>query len=162
MSGHLVWSAGQRDRAGEHAIRPGAGPGPRRWRLRSLSVKTARRRRPSLVDGSDFTKLEQRESALNSKPGPRTVPGRAIAPGSPWADMIETGDSYETNEWLDNILVSYHGYISHAALLYANGHDPTGASTSLCTRPAITRNAASPIKSCSTTLFRSGRLTSAP
>jgi epsilon-lactone hydrolase len=47
----------------------------------------------------------------------------AIAPGSPWADMTETGDSYKTNEWLDNILVSYHGYISHAALLYANGHD---------------------------------------
>jgi epsilon-lactone hydrolase len=37
--------------------------------------------------------------------------------------MTETGDSYKTNEWLDNILVSYHGYISHAALLYANGHD---------------------------------------
>jgi epsilon-lactone hydrolase len=37
--------------------------------------------------------------------------------------MTETGDSYKTNERLDNILVSYHGYISHAALLYANGHD---------------------------------------
>ena len=28
--------------------------------------------------GSDFTQLEQRESTLNSKPGPRIVPGRAI------------------------------------------------------------------------------------
>ncbi len=47
-----------------------------------------------------------------------------IAPGTPWADMTETGDSYKTNEWLDNILVSYgSGYLVHAALLYANGHD---------------------------------------
>jgi monoterpene epsilon-lactone hydrolase len=47
----------------------------------------------------------------------------AIAPGSPWSDLTETGDTYKTNEWLDNILVSYNGYISHAATLYANGHD---------------------------------------
>ncbi len=47
-----------------------------------------------------------------------------IAPGTPWSDMTETGDSYKTNEWLDNILVSYgSGYLVHAALLYANGHD---------------------------------------
>ncbi len=47
----------------------------------------------------------------------------AIAPGTPWADLTETGDSYKTNEWVDNVLVSYSGYLSHAALLYANGHD---------------------------------------
>ena len=47
----------------------------------------------------------------------------AIAPGTPWSDMTETGDSYKTNEWVDNVLVSYSGYISHAAALYANGHD---------------------------------------
>jgi acetyl esterase/lipase len=47
----------------------------------------------------------------------------AIAPGSPWSDLTETGDTFKTNEWLDNILVSYHGYLSHAASLYANGHD---------------------------------------
>ncbi len=47
----------------------------------------------------------------------------AIAPGTPWADLTETGDSYKTNEWLDNILVSYSGYLTHAAQLYANGHD---------------------------------------
>jgi acetyl esterase/lipase len=48
----------------------------------------------------------------------------AIGPGTPWADMTETGDSYKTNEWLDNVLVSYsHGYLGHAALLYAHGHD---------------------------------------
>jgi epsilon-lactone hydrolase len=47
----------------------------------------------------------------------------AIAPGTPWADLTETGDSYKTNEWLDNILVSYHGYLQRAAKLYAHGHD---------------------------------------
>jgi len=47
----------------------------------------------------------------------------AIAPGTPWSDLTETGDSYKTNEWLDNVLVSYNGYLRHAAELYANGHD---------------------------------------
>jgi epsilon-lactone hydrolase len=47
----------------------------------------------------------------------------AIAPGTPWADLTETGDTYKTNEWLDNVLVSYDGYLQHAAALYANGHD---------------------------------------
>jgi acetyl esterase/lipase len=47
----------------------------------------------------------------------------AIAPGTPWSDLTETGDTYKTNEWLDNVLVSYNGYLSHAAQLYANGHD---------------------------------------
>jgi acetyl esterase/lipase len=46
-----------------------------------------------------------------------------IAPGTPWSDMTRTGDSYRTNEWLDNILVSYDGYLGRAALLYAAGHD---------------------------------------
>jgi acetyl esterase/lipase len=47
----------------------------------------------------------------------------AIAPGTPWSDLTETGDSYKTNEWLDNVLVSYHGWLGQAAKLYANGHD---------------------------------------
>src|SRR5215470_7088339 len=47
----------------------------------------------------------------------------AIAPGTPWSDLTETGDSYKTNEWLDNVLVSYSGWLGHAAKLYANGHD---------------------------------------
>lgn len=33
----------------------------------------------------------------------------AIAPGTPWADLTDIGDSYKTNEWLDNILVSHDG-----------------------------------------------------
>ena len=47
----------------------------------------------------------------------------AIAPGTPWSDLTETGDTYKTNEWLDNVLVSYSGYIGHAAAIYAAGHD---------------------------------------
>jgi acetyl esterase/lipase len=47
----------------------------------------------------------------------------AIAPGTPWSDLTETGDTYKTNEWVDNVLVSYHGYLRRAAELYANGHD---------------------------------------
>jgi acetyl esterase/lipase len=47
----------------------------------------------------------------------------AIAPGTPWSDLTETGDTYKTNEWLDNVLVSWHGWLGHAAELYANGHD---------------------------------------
>ncbi len=50
------------------------------------------------------------------------MPG-AIAPGTPWTDMTKTGDSYFTNERVDNILVSYDGWIKSAAQLYANGHD---------------------------------------
>lgn len=47
----------------------------------------------------------------------------AMAPGTPWSDLTETGDSDKTNEWLDNVLVRYSGYLSHAAALYAAGHD---------------------------------------
>lgn len=46
-----------------------------------------------------------------------------IAPSTPWADLTETGDSYKTNEWVDNVLVSYSGYLGRAARLYANGRD---------------------------------------
>ena len=59
---------------------------------------------------------------LRAKAEGLPLPG-AIAPGTPWADMTETGDTYRTNEWLDNVLVSYGGYLSHAAKLYAAGHD---------------------------------------
>lgn len=47
----------------------------------------------------------------------------AMAIGTPWADLTETGDTYKTNEWLDNIIVSYRGYLHRAARLYANGND---------------------------------------
>jgi len=44
--------------------------------------------------------------------------------GTPWMDLTETGDTYRTNEWLDNTLVSYRGYLGRAAKLYAGSHDP--------------------------------------
>jgi monoterpene epsilon-lactone hydrolase len=47
----------------------------------------------------------------------------AIAPGTPWSDLTKTGDSYETNEWVDNVLVTWDGWLGRAAKLYAAGHD---------------------------------------
>ena len=47
----------------------------------------------------------------------------AIAPGTPWSDIADTGDTYKSNEWLDNILVSWDGWLGRAAQLYAAGHD---------------------------------------
>src|SRR4029077_6029915 len=47
----------------------------------------------------------------------------ATAPGTPWSDMTKTGDTFFTNEMLDNVLVSNDGWLGDAALLYAAGHD---------------------------------------
>ena len=47
----------------------------------------------------------------------------ATAPGTPWSDMTKTGDTFFTNEKVDNILVSNDGWLGEAAKLYANGHD---------------------------------------
>lgn len=50
------------------------------------------------------------------------MPG-AIAPGTPWSDLSKTGDSYFTNDHVDNVLVSYDGFLEGMAKLYANGRD---------------------------------------
>jgi acetyl esterase/lipase len=47
----------------------------------------------------------------------------AIAAGTPWADIANIGDTYRTNEWMDNILVTWDGWLGRAALLYAAGKD---------------------------------------
>ena len=47
----------------------------------------------------------------------------AIAPGTPWSDIAKIGDTYRSNEWVDNVLVTWDGWLGRAALLYANGHD---------------------------------------
>lgn len=47
----------------------------------------------------------------------------AIAAGTPWTDMTKTGDSYYTNDHVDNVLVSYDGWLGAAAKAYAAGHD---------------------------------------
>jgi acetyl esterase/lipase len=59
---------------------------------------------------------------LRAKQEHLPLPG-AIAPGTPWADMTKTGDSFYTNEFVGNVLVSNDGILHAAALLYANGHD---------------------------------------
>src|ERR1051325_6597230 len=45
----------------------------------------------------------------------------AIAPGTPWSDIDKIGDSYAGNEWVDNLLVTWDGWLGRAARLYANG-----------------------------------------
>jgi epsilon-lactone hydrolase len=59
---------------------------------------------------------------LRAKTEGLPLPG-ATAPGTPWSDMTKTGDTFFTNEKVDNILVSNDGWLGDAAKLYANGHD---------------------------------------
>ncbi len=59
---------------------------------------------------------------LRAKAEHLPLPG-AIAPGTPWSDLTDTGDSYRTNEYLDNFNPSYNGLLRAMALLYASGHD---------------------------------------
>ncbi len=47
----------------------------------------------------------------------------AIWAGTPWSDLSKTGDSYFTNEFVDQGLVSYDGILGAAAECYAAGHD---------------------------------------
>lgn len=47
----------------------------------------------------------------------------AMAPGTPWADLAEVGDTYFTHEFADNVLVSWKGWLGRAARLYADGRD---------------------------------------
>jgi acetyl esterase/lipase len=50
------------------------------------------------------------------------LPG-AIMAGTPWADLSETGDSYFTNEYVDNVLCTSNGVLEAAGKLYAGSHD---------------------------------------
>lgn len=50
----------------------------------------------------------------------------ALAPGSPPADFTFKGDSWQTNEWVDNVLVTGRStYLQQVGNLYVAGHDPT-------------------------------------
>lgn len=60
--------------------------------------------------------------ALRAKAEGLPLPA-ALAPGTPWTDLTKTGDSYFVNDRVDNILVSYDGWLGDAAKLYAAGHD---------------------------------------
>ncbi len=50
------------------------------------------------------------------------LPG-AIAPGTPMSDVTKTGDSFQTNTMIDNVLVSRDGFCHAATKVYAQGHD---------------------------------------
>jgi acetyl esterase/lipase len=52
------------------------------------------------------------------------MPG-AIAPGTPMSDATKTGDSFYTNEMVDNVLVSRDGFCDAATVVYAHGHSLT-------------------------------------
>ena len=59
---------------------------------------------------------------LRAKQEGLPVPG-AIAPGTPMSDATKTGDSFYTNEMIDNVLVSPDGFCHAATVVYAHGHD---------------------------------------
>ena len=62
------------------------------------------------------------EMMLRAKQQGLPMPG-AIAPGTPMADATKTGDSFYTNEMVDNVLVSRDGFCDAATVVYAHGHD---------------------------------------
>jgi len=55
--------------------------------------------------------------------GREATEAAAIAPGTPWSDIDKVGDTYASNEWVDNVLVTWDGWLGRAAKLYANGTD---------------------------------------
>jgi acetyl esterase/lipase len=62
------------------------------------------------------------EMVLRARQDGLPVPG-AIAPGTPMSDVTKTGDSFYTNEKVDNVLVSRDGFCQAATIIYAQGHD---------------------------------------
>ena len=59
---------------------------------------------------------------LKAKQDRLPLPG-AIAPGTPMADLTETGDTFHTNAMVDNVLIARGASCDARARLYANGHD---------------------------------------
>jgi epsilon-lactone hydrolase len=62
------------------------------------------------------------EMVLRAREKGLPVPG-AIAPGTPMSDVTKTGDSFYTNEKVDNVLASRDGFCDAATVIYAHGHD---------------------------------------
>jgi acetyl esterase/lipase len=62
------------------------------------------------------------EMVLRARQDGLPLPG-AIAPGTPMSDVTKTGDSFYTNEKVDNVLVSRDGFCQAATIIYAQGHD---------------------------------------
>ena len=62
------------------------------------------------------------ELVLRARQQGLPAPG-ALASGTPMSDATKTGDSFYTNEKVDNILVSRDGFCDAATVIYAKGHD---------------------------------------
>jgi len=62
------------------------------------------------------------EMVLRARAEGLPMPG-AIAPGTPMSDVTKTGDSFQTNEKVDNVLVSRDGFCDAGTVIYAHGHD---------------------------------------
>lgn len=62
------------------------------------------------------------ELVLRAREQSLPLPG-ALASGTPMSDATKTGDSFYTNEKVDNVLVSRDGFCDAATVIYANGHD---------------------------------------
>jgi monoterpene epsilon-lactone hydrolase len=61
------------------------------------------------------------EIVLRAKQEGIPLPG-AIAPGTPMSDVTGVGDTFYTNDMIDNVLVSRDGICTAAAQYYAAGH----------------------------------------
>ena len=62
------------------------------------------------------------ELVLRAREQGLPAPG-ALGAGTPMSDATKTGDSFYTNELVDNVLVSRNGFCDAATVVYANGHD---------------------------------------
>src|SRR5277367_1100182 len=62
------------------------------------------------------------ELVLRAREQGLPAPG-ALGAGTPMSDATKTGDSFYTNEKVDNILVSRDGFCDAATVIYAKGHD---------------------------------------
>jgi acetyl esterase/lipase len=62
------------------------------------------------------------EMVLRAKQDHLPMPA-AIAPGTPMADLTNSGDTFRTNAMLDNVLVAPDASCDKRAALYTNGHD---------------------------------------
>lgn len=62
------------------------------------------------------------EMVLKAKQDGVPMPG-AISSGTPMSDVTKVGDTFYTNEMVDNVLVSRDGFCDSGAKVYANGRD---------------------------------------
>ena len=62
------------------------------------------------------------EMGLKAKQDGVPMPG-AIASGTPMSDVTKVGDTFYTNELVDNVLVSRDGFCDAGVKVYAKGHD---------------------------------------